>query len=121
MVLVVALLSMVLAVALLLIGFLAVPTLKRTFIASHPRGELVASTASPDGTLEALLYQQDTGGAVGDSFVRVDVRRSSSGEQFPVYLGVTWGTEVSWIDDDTLFVNGTRLDVPGGVHIYWGF
>lgn len=79
---------------------------------SGPRGEIVKEMASPDGAWVATMYQNDSGGATGDSWVTVYVSSVDDPEiSRAVYEKETYDTEMEWEGPDILSVNGRSIDV----------
>ncbi|MBR6408107.1 MAG: DUF5412 domain-containing protein [Clostridia bacterium] len=83
-----------------------------------PKGELLASYPSPDEKYTVNIYLTD-GGATTDYAVRGEAVEAETGKARNIY----WqyhedNADVVWISDDTVEINGIKLNVLTGKYDY---
>ena len=78
-----------------------------------PKGELISQSQSPDGTYTVKAYLSD-GGATTSYAIRGELNFNDSRKK---PKNIYWGyrlekAHIEWIDDETVSINGHKLQVP---------
>lgn len=77
-----------------------------------PKGELLKTVNSPNHTYSFNAYLINAGGATGGFAIRGEIISNSTGNSKDIYWDYSLDKAyVYWIDDNTIFVNGIKLDV----------
>ena len=93
-------------------------------MASLPHGEFIGESTSPQGTYTVRLYYTDpalsSGGTRGELIINDTNRKRNLYWEYNRYLfeerfvlgsDIT-GKDIEWEDDDTVIINGVRLNLP---------
>lgn len=82
-------------------------------MARLPKGELISEVQSPNGTYTIKAYRTN-GGATTAFAIRGELNFNNSRKRSK---NIYWNYRqeeaiIQWIDDDTVIINGIKLDVP---------
>ena len=80
---------------------------------SLPQGDFICESTSPKGTFTINLYETNpalsAGGQRGELIINETRKRCNI---YWEYNRNIKGYEIIWEDDDTVIINGTRLNLP---------
>ena len=80
--------------------------------------EMIDETTSADGRYTVTAYLTN-GGATTACGVLCGVRDNTTGRERKIYWQYRCETaQMSWVDGDTIIINGVMLDVPGDTYDY---
>ena len=86
-------------------------------MASLPQGDFICESTSPQGTYTVNLYETNpalsAGGQRGEMIINKTQKRRNIYWEYNRYIK---GYEIIWEDDDTVIINGTRLNLPDGTY-----
>lgn len=84
-----------------------------------PKGELISELESPNGTYTIKAYLTN-GGATTSYAIRGELNFNNSRKK-PKNIYWNYRIEkavIEWVDDDTVIINGVKLEVPKGRYDY---
>ncbi|WP_376766226.1 DUF5412 domain-containing protein [Bacillus haikouensis] len=82
-----------------------------------PQGEFLKEETSPDGTYTLKTYVTNGGATVSYAVRGELVFNDKDGKSETIYWNYREDTaNITWTDDDTVIINGQRLDVPGDTY-----
>ena len=94
------------------------------FFSMHnlPKGEFLCEAISPQGTYTVNLYESNTALSAGG--IRGEVVNNKTGKKQNIYWEYarnlyearSSGTEIIWLDDDTVVINSQQLNLPNDVY-----
>lgn len=82
-----------------------------------PTGELITTSYSPNGNYELKLYRVN-GGATTSNAIRGEIIYNNSKKK-PKNIYWSYREEdsnIEWINDDTVIINGHKLKLPNEVY-----
>ena len=86
---------------------------------SRFKQELIAESTSPDGTYTVNAYVSDGGATTSYTVLGVLVFNKENKKSKKIYWQYRENeADISWIDDDTVKINGVTLDVPNETYDY---
>jgi hypothetical protein len=84
-----------------------------------PRGEFLTEEISPSGTYTLKAYVTNGGATVSYAVRGELVFNEKEGKSETIYWNYREETaDIIWTDDDTVIINGQKLDVPGDIFDY---
>jgi hypothetical protein len=84
-----------------------------------PRGEFLTEEISPAGTYSLKAYVTNGGATVSYAVRGELVFNDKEGKSETIYWNYREETaDIIWTDDDTVIINGQKLDVPGDIFDY---
>ncbi|EHQ62360.1 hypothetical protein PDENDC454_10730 [Paenibacillus dendritiformis C454] len=84
-----------------------------------PKGELIATSDSPDNTYTLNVYLVNAGGATGGFAIRGELLHNKKGTHKNIYWQYREEkAKVEWIGESNLIINGKKLNVEQYIYDY---